>query len=144
MKFCAYTDNGAITQIGLCSDDSPLSHIPGNKLKGIGDEVNNGTHYIFDGKAIRFPEKPSGFHSWNWETQEWRADAKLAETSVRTKRDARMAAFQWRIDRYNSEVRLGLPTTDDIAELDGYMQALRDITGQTGFPFNVIWRTAPQ
>lgn len=67
--------------------------------------------------------------------------AQLAD-AVRAERDARMAAFQWRIDRYNSEVRMSKTPTDDIAMLDAYMQALRDVTKQDTFP-TVTWPVAP-
>lgn len=69
-------------------------------------------------------------------------DEQLA-ASVRAERDSRMAAFQWRLDRYNSEHRLGLRLTDDISVLDAYMQALRDVTKQATFPVSVVWPAVP-
>jgi hypothetical protein len=58
---------------------------------------------------------------------------------VRAKRDRLIAKEDWRYTRYNSEVRQGLPPSDDITELDSYIQALRDIPAQEGFPWNVEW-----
>ena len=70
------------------------------------------------------------------------SDEQLA-AAFRAERDAKMAAFQWRIDRFTSEVRLGLKPTDDIAVLDVYMQKLRDITQQATFPASVTWPDIP-
>lgn len=48
--------------------------------------------------------------------------------AVRAKRDKLMRQFEWRLSRFDRQVRLGLPTSDDQATLDRYMQALADIT----------------
>lgn len=45
---------------------------------------------------------------------------------VRPERDRRMDAFEWRIERFNREVRLGITSADDIDTLDNYMQTLAD------------------
>jgi hypothetical protein len=58
---------------------------------------------------------------------------------VRAKRDRLIAKEDWRYTRYNSEARQGLPPSDDIKALDAYVQALRDISAQEGFPWNVEW-----
>jgi hypothetical protein len=58
--------------------------------------------------------------------------------SIRNTRDKLMQDFDWRYVRYEREVRLNLPTTDDIIKLDEYMQSLADITLQED-PFNIVW-----
>ena len=58
---------------------------------------------------------------------------------VRAKRDRLIDREDWRYTRYNSEVRQGLIPSDDIVALDTYMQALRDIPEQVGFPWDVDW-----
>jgi hypothetical protein len=60
---------------------------------------------------------------------------------VRAKRDSLIDKENWRYTRYNSEVRQGLTPSDDIVALDTYMQALRGIPEQVGFPWNVEWPT---
>ena len=57
---------------------------------------------------------------------------------VRKIRDGLMDEFQWRYIRYERQVRLGLPTVDDLTNMDTYMQALADITTQED-PFNIVW-----
>ena len=61
--------------------------------------------------------------------------------AVRAERDRLIAKEDWRYTRYNSEVRQGLTPSDDIVTLDAYIQALRDIPDQAGFPWDVEWPT---
>ena len=69
-------------------------------------------------------------------------DEYLALT-VRAQRDALLGRFSWRYERYASETRLGIETTDSIVVLDKYAQALRDITNQEGFPAVINWPESP-
>lgn len=59
--------------------------------------------------------------------------------TIRSNRDALIAATAWRYERYARETRLGLSTTDDIAVLDAYIQKLADLPTQAGFPAAVKW-----
>jgi hypothetical protein len=59
--------------------------------------------------------------------------------NVRAKRDRLIDKEDWRYTRYNSEVRQGLTPSDDIVALDVYIQALRDVPEQAGFPYDVVW-----
>lgn len=67
-------------------------------------------------------------------TQQWQV--------VRSERDILIKDEEWKINRYHSEVRLGLEPTDDITKLDEYIQALRDVTKQPD-PFNISWPDLP-
>ena len=57
-------------------------------------------------------------------------NAKLAElwAEVRETRDEKIKEIEWRVMRNLSETRQGLDTTDNITDLDTYIQTLRDIT----------------
>ena len=57
---------------------------------------------------------------------------------IRKVRDNLIQDIIWRVQRYQSEVRLGVEPTDNIVALDQYIQALRDITKQED-PFNIVW-----
>jgi hypothetical protein len=57
---------------------------------------------------------------------------------IRIVRDEKMRDFEWRYTRYHRQIRLGLPTTDSLENLDNYMQALADITNQEDLS-NIIW-----
>nr|WP_287412212.1 phage tail assembly chaperone [Pseudodesulfovibrio sp.] len=58
---------------------------------------------------------------------------------MRDERDKAIEDIMWRIQRHESETRLGLDPTDDISSLDNYIQQLRDMTKQAGFPTDVKW-----
>ena len=59
---------------------------------------------------------------------------------IRLTRDQRIERIEWRIMRYQSETRQGITTTtDNISDLDTYIQALRDITSTTTNPLEVVW-----
>lgn len=62
---------------------------------------------------------------------------------IRAARDWRIAEIAWRYERIARQKRLGLTPTDDIAELDKYVQDLADITLQSTFPQSVIWPEVP-
>lgn len=70
-------------------------------------------------------------------------NAKLAQhwAEVRVSRDEKIKEVEWRVMRNLSETRQGLDTTDNISELDTYIQALRDITSTTTNPLEVVWPT---
>lgn len=63
-------------------------------------------------------------------------------TQVRARREDLMDQFEWRIQRYHRQVRLGVTPTDNIAVLDAYMQALADITTQPD-PYQITWPQVP-
>ena len=73
------------------------------------------------------------------------SDDDLAK-EARQKRDARINAIQWRIERYEQQKTLGIKTddTDDWYKAAlGYVQGLRDIPKQRGFPKEIVWQDAP-
>ena len=86
---------------------------------------------------------------WNgtaWEvidltTEEINAIVNQQWAEVRESRDAKIKEVEWRVMRNLSETRQGLDTTDNISELDTYIQALRDITSTTTNPLEVSWPT---
>ena len=64
--------------------------------------------------------------------REWQSIRKIREEKIKT--------VEWRIMRNLSETRQGITTTtDNIADLDAYVQALRDITTSITDPFEVVW-----
>ena len=63
--------------------------------------------------------------------------------TIRSDRDRRCDEFQPRIDRALRLQRQGQPS-EDIAVLDGYMQALADVPTQAGFPWDIEWPAKPE
>lgn len=67
-------------------------------------------------------------------------EQKAAE--VRAERDRRIDAVRWRIERYQTQTAAGIPPTDTAEQYQAilmYIQALRDLPGQDGFPDNIVW-----
>lgn len=67
----------------------------------------------------------------------------LLAMSVRQDRDARIQAVRWRIERHQDEILLGLTPTEPLEPIARYIQALRDITKQDGFPGSITWPELP-
>ena len=61
-------------------------------------------------------------------------------SQIREQRDMLMRDFEWRYTRYERQIRLGLPTIDNLQNMDNYMQALADITLQPDLQ-NIVWPT---
>lgn len=62
---------------------------------------------------------------------------------VRSERDYRIQSVRWRVDRHDDEIKLGRNLTEDIKPVLEYIQALRDVAQQEGFPHNIVWPTEP-
>jgi hypothetical protein len=66
------------------------------------------------------------------------------EARARAKRDERLSAVEWRVTRYNTQVQAGItPTEADIKPVLEYMQKLRDLPEQEGWPEKVEWPEEP-
>ena len=64
----------------------------------------------------------------------------------RAERDRRIDAIRWRIERYQTQAAAGLETTDTAEQYKAillYVQALRDIPEQAGFPDDIEWPEEP-
>ena len=71
-------------------------------------------------------------------------EQKAAE--ARAERDRRIDAIRWRIERYQTQAAAGLETTDTAEQYKAillYVQALRDVPEQAGFPDAIEWPEEP-
>ena len=62
----------------------------------------------------------------------------LAE-QARAERDSKIEVVRWRIERAKDETALDIPLTEPLEPLLRYVQALRDVPEQAGFPEKVEW-----
>lgn len=69
------------------------------------------------------------------------------EAEVRAERERRIDAIRWRIERYQTQEAAGIETTETAEQYQAllmYIQALRDVPEQDGFPDNVVWPDMPE
>lgn len=66
----------------------------------------------------------------------------LANTA-RAKRDRLVESVRWRIERHSDELSLNTEPTEPLEPLLQYVQSLRDVPQQTGFPESVEWPQCP-
>jgi hypothetical protein len=95
-------------------------------------------------ELLNFPEQPSKFHIWNWETKQWQEPENYqqllfneAASKVKRERQRLLTATDW-TDTVSASTRL-----ENYNEWQFYRQQLRDITTLEGYPFNVVWPTQP-
>lgn len=62
----------------------------------------------------------------------------------RAYRDDLIQSFEWRIRRHQDQVLLGENPTEPLMPLLMYIQALRDVPQQEGFPYNIQWPEVPE
>ena len=90
------------------------------------------TANVIDGS---FEQDDDGNWSLPWVVEQLPQDQ--AEANIRQKRDRLLKDTDWIVIKAY-ERNENIP-----AEWEVYRQALRDITGQEGFPYNVTWPTKP-
>lgn len=80
---------------------------------------------------------------------EFRVEFETTELAreIRTKRDVEIAQIEERLSRYERQLKLGVKTTDDegwyYSALE-YVQELRDVPQQAGFPHEINWPIFPE
>lgn len=74
-----------------------------------------------------------------WFPKNFREEQRLW-SEIRRIRDQKIKDVEWRYNRYARQVRLNVTPTDDISDLDTYIQALADITEQED-PTDITWPT---
>jgi len=107
--------------------------------RGYWQTIGDVPQRIIDGYPIgtvEVPLKPSAIHEWQngaWVEDPAEVLAALA-TQARDKRNALLTASDW--------TQVADAPVDQTAWAN-YRQALRDITGQAGFPETVVWPVEP-
>ena len=62
---------------------------------------------------------------------------------INAKRDSLISQVEWRRFRHQDEISLGLEPTEPLLPIVEYIQALRDVPSQAGFPETISWPEAP-
>jgi len=141
---------GEIVLSGQCPDnDFDLQKLPNcETIEGDGDflsnYVSNGQiqNYTNEQKALKSQRMPS-FYQWSNQTFNWvdtRTDDQKKKDQIAIvdlQRSDLLSSSDWIVIRATDQ---GTPIPKD---WQTYRQALRDIPTQSGYPFNVVWPTAP-
>jgi hypothetical protein len=98
---------------------------------------NDTEFYIEDDAPVSMPTRPTGFVVFDYETKSWVADVVQASETVLSQRFNLLSESDW------TQIPNGPLTTEKQAAWADYRQELRDITQQSGYPFNVVWPVAP-
>lgn len=137
-KFALVTENGQIMQTGSCALEADM-HLQAQsrpELTLVECDAIYGVHYFSGGEMKAYPERPSQHHEFDHDAEVWfdaRTDDDLAN-EARQRRNSLLAKSDW------------TQMPDAPADKDAwaaYRQALRDVTGQAGWPHDIEWPAPP-
>lgn len=140
MKFYARISNNILQQgYGLdeASYDATIQQYPNDVFLEVHSFCAPDTHYYQNGVVIEKPPKPSSYCFWDDVTFSWVDNAQLKAFEVKQTRNTMLFGSDW------TQLPNNPLTTEQQAAWATYRQELRDITNQSGYPFNVIWPVAP-
>jgi hypothetical protein len=133
-SFIVYLNNGQILKTGVCTDqDFDLQGE--NVIEGV---ANDSVQYIQNKQIVDMPPKPDGAASFDFDTKQWVLDYATQGKLIVNKRDKLLYESDW------TQIPNGPLTTQQQQEWAVYRQQLRDITSQSGYPYNVVWPTIPE
>lgn len=133
-NFIVYLNSGQIVKTGYCQDND--FYLQGtNVIEGV---ANDSEQYVQDGQIVDMPPKPNGAVYFNFTTNQWVLDYPTQEVSIKSQRDELLYKSDW------TQIPNNPLTTEQQQAWAVYRQELRDVTSQSGYPFNVIWPTPPQ
>ena len=131
-NYIVYLDNGQIIKSGQCQDVDFDNYVP-NVIEGI---ANDSTQYINNGQIVNMPPKPDGAAYFDYDTKQWVKDFPAQESIVKNQRNILLSESDWtQLPDVQIQTKQAWAT---------YRQELRDVTSQSGYPFNVIWPTKPE
>jgi len=131
------TETGRILQSGFSQDPNALAKSGQSiLLDAVGTPQLD---RVVDGEIIHLPEKPSENHQFNYATSQWELDLQTSIGNAQMKRQRLLSQSDW-TDTSSAPARLGKNLHE---AWQVYRQALRDVTLQSGFPFEIVWPTKP-
>lgn len=134
--FTVYNNVGQILQSGECLDeDYDLQCGDENFIIEI--QTNPSTQYISNGEIVSIPPKPDYVCHFDYSSGQWIGDSAPQEINVIARRNALLYSCDW------TQLPNGPLTPEVQQQWAVYRQELRDITSQSGYPFNVVWPTPP-
>lgn len=135
--FTIYNQNtGEIKNSGVCLDIN-IQIIPdGCAIAEI--ESNALTQYIKNNSVKNIPPKPNFECDFDFATESWTPSYEKQFQNVKSQRNLLLTNSDW------TQIPNNPLTDQQKQDWAVYRQELRDVTSQSGYPFNVIWPTPPQ
>lgn len=132
-----------ISNFNSLDDWSFLNDLGWYKITHIEPEYDAETQYLGDPYFVHEDDKvfqhlrvlDKEIPISNKHLTEWRS----SWDDFRPHRDQLISAMDWRVARYNRELRLGLTPTDDIYKIDQYVQRLADLPQLFPDPNTAEW-----
>lgn len=104
--------------------------------------LNDSVYYVYAGSPVPFPPCPGDQYVFDFSIKQW-VDPRSPEQKYQQADSA--ARAQRKILLENSDwTQLSDIPAETKTLWEPYRQALRDITNQPEYPFNVVWPTPPQ
>lgn len=135
MKYTVYVSSGKIVRLLDC-DNIEQQLADGEAY--LEDWFTDTEYYVAQGQAVQIPLKPSEYCVFDYTTKQWVQQESLAIVDVLPKRQRLLYSSDW------TQIPNGPLTSEQQQAWADYRQQLRDITSQSGYPFNVVWPIPPQ
>jgi len=138
-----YKFNTAGSCIGRISSTSEedifanIENIPSDKIYVIDENNYSWEDIYYKNNSIKIkPLATNNYSIWDIDTEQWLPDTDILKSQIIVKRNQLLIASDW----------TQLPDVPQITKdkWATYRQELRDITGQPGYPLNVVWPQQPQ
>jgi len=134
-----------VNNVSTQNSDNLSPYPPDFSYLEVSEPIDDSKYYIDpqSQQIIAFPEKPNQYHTWNWTTKTWQdlrteqQKYSQAAREIQRQRAQLLASSDWVVIKAMDQ------GTQVPEAWSTYRQQLRDITQQTGYPFTVVWPTAP-
>jgi len=103
----------------------------------VAGSIDSSAYYIENNIAVAIPPQTSPYSVFDFVTKQWVLNENMAFADVLPKRQRLLYSSDW------TQIPNNPLTPEQQNAWEVYRQELRDITSQSGYPFNVIWPTHP-
>lgn len=126
---------GAIRSVLTCSEEDLLLNYNPETEAFLQQNIDGRKYYIDVSTMtpVEIPEKPNSWYDFDFETKQWVGNELRAKFENNQHRRKLLNDSDW-TQLPNSPL-----TEEQRQSWADYRQALRDVTEQSGYPFNIVW-----
>jgi hypothetical protein len=140
------TISGEIIQLCSVLNLADISHLlveGTSELELAQPIIDTSKYYVQAGQLVTMPEQPSQYHKFDYLTKTWQ-DPRTEQQKFQQAGQQVLAKRKELLDSTDWIVIKAMDTGTTIPQAwQTYRQELRDITNQTGYPYQVTWPTKP-